>query len=140
MADNMKLTILSPERRLVAELKVDSVTLPGSEGQIQILAGHAAMIGTLHTGVLSYLPSGGGKEGVAVVSTGFFEIKDDTIVVMAETIETREEIDVERARRAQQRAEAALQEADLDEDKFRKHQLKLQRALIRQQTAAKSLH
>ena len=56
---------------------------------------------------------------------------------MAETIELRKEIDVERAKRAQKIAEDILRDAELDEHRFRKYQLKLQRSLIRQQVAAK---
>jgi F-type H+-transporting ATPase subunit epsilon len=132
-AEKLKLTILSPERRLLNRVEVHSVTLPGSEGQIQILAGHAAMV---ETGIFSYIKTSGDGE-VGVVSTGFFELRDDDLTVMAETIELRTEIDVERARSAQRKAEAVLVEAALDEHKFGKYQLKLQRAIIRQQVVAK---
>jgi len=133
--NTLKLNVLSPERRLVESMLVDFVTLPGSEGQIQILPGHAAMIGTLNTGVLTYQAHG--QEPVyAVVSTGFFEVKSDEITLMAETIELKKEIDLQRAKNAQQKAETALLDAALDEARFRKYQLKLQRALIRQQVAS----
>ena len=135
MNNTLKLNVLSPERRLVESMLVDFVTLPGSEGQIQILPGHAAMIGTLNTGVLTYQAHG--QEPVyAVVSTGFFEVKSDEITLMAETIELKKEIDLQRAKNAQQKAETALLDAALDEARFRKYQLKLQRALIRQQVAS----
>jgi F-type H+-transporting ATPase subunit epsilon len=127
----LSLSILTPERRLVEKLSIDEVTLPGSEGQIQILPGHAAMIGTLETGVFSYL--GSGKSAVGVISSGFFEVKDDEVSVMAETLELKSEIDVSRAKKAEQLAQDALNGASLDEHQFKKYQLKLQRALIRQQ-------
>jgi F-type H+-transporting ATPase subunit epsilon len=130
-----KLSILSPERRLVQGEEVDEVTLPGSEGQIQLLPGHAAMIGALETGPFNYQVAG--KEIVfGVISTGFFEVKNDEIFVTAETLELKNEIDVDRAKKAQQEAEDCLKDADLDEHKFKKYQLKLQRSLIRQQVAA----
>jgi F-type H+-transporting ATPase subunit epsilon len=132
----LKLTILSPERRLLEKVEVDSVTLPGSEGQIQILPGHVPMVGTLETGVFGFQPSrGGGSTGF--VSTGFFEVKDDNVAVMAETLELQGEIDVERARRAQRGAETALREANLDPHAFKKYQLKLQRSIVRQQLVGK---
>ena len=139
MSETLKLTLLSPERRLLEALEVDSVTLPGSEGQIQILPGHAAMIGTLSTGELSYQPKGQSEE-LGVVSTGFFEVSGSEVSVMAETLERRGEIDVARAKTAQAKAEQALLAADLDEHKFRKYELKLQRAIVRQQVAAKGVH
>lgn len=114
---------------------MDSVTLPGSEGQIEILEGHAPTVGTLDTGVFSYHVSGAAHSGV--ISSGFFEICDNNVTVLAETLELRGEIDVERARRAQKLAEDNLKAADLDPHHFGKYQLKLQRSLIRQQVAGK---
>ena len=138
MSANLKLSILTPERRLVEGLPVDDVTLTGSEGQIQILPGHAPMIGTLSTGVFTYHVEG--KDPVqGVISTGFFEVKDDQLSVMAETLELKGEISLERARKAQQLAEDTLKAADLDEHQFKKYQLKLQRSLIRQQIVGHDL-
>lgn len=137
MSAMLKLSILSPERRLVEGAEVDELTLPGSEGQIQILPGHAAMIGTLQTGLFSYHKTG--KDPVVgAISTGFFEVKDDEVQLLVETLELKGEIDLDRARKAQQLAEQTLKEADLDEHQFKKYQLKLQRAVIRQQVAGHS--
>lgn len=128
----MKMSILSPERQLLSAVDhVEEVTLPGSEGQIQILPGHAPMIGMLQTGVFNYQISGEPKV-FGVISTGFFEVKEDEIQVLAETLELKGEIDINRAKKAQQLAEQTLKEAELDERQFRKYQLKLQRSLIRQ--------
>ncbi|HCM40738.1 MAG: ATP synthase F1 subunit epsilon [Bdellovibrionales bacterium GWB1_52_6] len=128
---SLKLTILSPERRLLENVSAESVTLFGSEGQIQIMPGHAPFIGVLETGTFSYRPAGG-QDIVGAISHGFFEVKDDKVVVTAETLELKAEIDVNRAKKAQKLAEDALKAADLDEKKFKKYQLKLQRSLIRQ--------
>jgi F-type H+-transporting ATPase subunit epsilon len=134
VSDELKLNVLSPERRLVESILVEEVTLPGSEGQIQILPGHAPMIGSLRTGVFNYKARG--KSPVyGVISSGFFEVRDDEVYVMAETIELQNEIDIDRAKKAQELAEQTLQAADLDEHSFKKYQLKLQRALIRQNLA-----
>lgn len=134
MSAELKLSILSPERRLVEKLTVDEVTLPGSEGQIQILTGHAPMIGILNTGTFLYKAPQ--KDAVTgVISTGFFEVTEGEVFVIAETLELKGEIDVARAKRAQERAEETLMSADLDEHQFKKYQLKLQRALVRQQLA-----
>jgi F-type H+-transporting ATPase subunit epsilon len=134
---SMKLTILSPERRLVDGLDVETVTLPGSEGQIQVLAGHAPMVSSLETGVFSYkLPNG--QEETGLLTTGFLEVMNDQVIVMAETLELQGEIDVSRAREAQKKAESALLDADMDEHKFRKYQLKLQRSILRQQFGGRS--
>ena len=71
MSSGLKLSILSPERRLLEGVLVEEVTLPGSEGEIQILEGHAAMLGTLETGLFNYRSSG--RDPVqGVISCGFF--------------------------------------------------------------------
>ncbi|MGZ3707475.1 MAG: ATP synthase F1 subunit epsilon [Bdellovibrionota bacterium] len=132
----LKLSILSPERRLLESFVVEELTLPTSEGQIQILPGHANMIGTIDTGLFHY-QGAGGNESTGAFSSGFFEVQGDSVTVMAETIELKTEIDVDRAKRAQKIAEDALKDANLDESQFKKYQLKLQRSLIRQQLAGK---
>lgn len=133
----LKLNVLSPERKLLDGETAEEVTLTGSEGQIQILPGHAPMIGTLETGVFSFrIP--GKSETAGVISSGFFEVRDDVVTITAETLELVSEIDVARAKKAQQVSEDALKAADLDVHAFKKYQLKLQRSLIRQQAAGKS--
>ena len=132
MSEKLKLSILSPERRLVEGVPVEKICLTGSEGQIEILEGHAPMMGTLDTGIFSY-EAGDRSPVYGFISSGFFQVKDNDVCVMAETLELKSEIDVNRARRAQQLAEETLTGAVLDEDKFKKYQLKLQRSLIRQQ-------
>lgn len=125
------LTMITPERKLIDRETVELVTLFGSEGQIQILPGHVPMIGTLEAGTF-LIRYQDGREEAGVISSGFFEVKGDEVKVAAETLELKKEIDVGRARAAQQKAEAALQAADLDEHRFKKYQLKLQRSVARQ--------
>lgn len=130
----LKLTVLAPERRLLEGVTVQEITLRGSEGEIQILPGHAPMVGTLETGVFNY-KTGSGETCAGMISSGFFEVRDDRVTVIAETLELPGEIDVDRARKAQKLAEETLRQANLDEGEFKKYQLKLERALIRQQFA-----
>jgi F-type H+-transporting ATPase subunit epsilon len=132
----LKLSIFSPERKLLEGEQVEEVTLPGSEGQIQILVGHCPMIGTLETGVLSY-KTRDGRVHYGVVTSGFFEVKNDHASLMCETVEMKGDIDLERAKRAQVKAEQTLRDADLDEHHFKKYQLKLERSVIRQQLAGR---
>ncbi len=115
---------------------MNSVSLTGSEGQIQILPGHAAMVGTLETGPFEVSYADGRKER-GVISTGFFEVREGLVTVLAETAELASEIDVGRAKKAQQKAEAGLSAASLTPENFRKYQLKLQRSMIRQAVGGK---
>ncbi|MGE0614683.1 MAG: ATP synthase F1 subunit epsilon [Bacteriovoracia bacterium] len=137
----LKLSILSPERKLLTEVPVKEVTLTGSEGQIEILPGHAPMVGTFETGLFKSTGADGtGKEELGFISTGFFEVQDDKVTVLAEVLERSQEIDVERAKRAQKKAEDKLRDTSLEMQEFKKYQLKLQRSLIRQQVAGRTLH
>jgi F-type H+-transporting ATPase subunit epsilon len=132
----LKLTVLAPERKLLENFAVEEVTLFSSEGEIQILPGYAPIVGTLETGVFKYVGTDGSK-ATGVISSGFYDVKDDVVNVLAETIELAGEIDVDRAKRAQKLAEDNLKAAELTEQSFKKYQLKLERALIRQQASAR---
>jgi F-type H+-transporting ATPase subunit epsilon len=132
----MQLSILSPEKRIATAIEVASVTLPGSEGQIQVLPEHADMIGTIETGTFAFVPISGAPV-VGVMTSGFFEVRHGAITVAAETCELATEIDAARAKLAQHKAEGALKDPELNPDLFRKYELKLQRAIIRQQVAGK---
>jgi len=132
----LQLSVFAPERMLIREHAVEWVVLTGAEGEIQLLPGHANMIGTLETGSFRYKDLQG-PEVTGFISTGYFEVSQDRVKVMAETLELSREIGIDRAKAAQRKAEEALQRGDLDEDGFRKYQLKLQRSLIRQQVASK---
>jgi F-type H+-transporting ATPase subunit epsilon len=132
------LTILTPERKLPEGTEVEELTLTTSEGMIQILPGHAPMVGTLETGIFTYRTAAGEKVG-GFISTGFFEVKDERVSLMAETIEFQDEINLERAKKAQRVAEETLRQAELDESKFKKYQLKLDRAVTRQEVAGREL-
>lgn len=136
MSQAFKLTILTPERRLAEGVEVEEVTLPGSEGQIQLLPGHAPALGTLETGVFSYKALGNASPVHGVISSGFFNVGDDGVVVTAQTLELGDEIDVVRAKAAQKKAEETLQASHLDDHQFKKYQLKLERAIIRQQVGS----
>lgn len=133
----MNLTILGPEKKIADHVEIKSATLPGVEGQIQILEGHAEMIGSLETGMCSYTDSSG-KTRRGIISTGFFTVKNDELKVLAETFEFSDEINLTRAQIAQKKAEEALKNPALETAQFKKYQLKLQRSLIRQQVAGKN--
>jgi F-type H+-transporting ATPase subunit epsilon len=129
----LTLEVVTPTKRVVAPVKVEFVTLTGAHGELTILPGHARLVSSLETGVLRYEVEGSKEKHAAVLSSGFVEVKNDKVTVLAETLEMAREIDVERAKKAQTKAEERLKDKELDPDSFRKYQLKIQRALIRQQ-------
>lgn len=129
--DSFKLSIFAPERRLTQDEQVNSLTVMTAQGEIQVLPGHADMISALSTGKFVYTPAG--KSPVhGVISSGFVNVESGSVKVIAETLELAHEIDLSRARAAQIKAEQMLNDASLDSSSFRKYQLKLERALIRQ--------
>ena len=101
----IRLEIVTPDRLLLSE-EVDKVTVPGSEGYLGILPGHLPLLTTLGIGVLSY--HRGGHKYEFAVSGGFAEVLGDSVIVMAESVERPDEIDVARAREAKERAEKQL--------------------------------
>jgi F-type H+-transporting ATPase subunit epsilon len=128
LPEAIELIIVTPQRQLLRE-KVASVQLPGANGELGILPGHAPLITELGNGELSYKTSGGEPVVLAVLS-GFAEVLPDRVTVLAETAERPEEIDVERAKEALARAEKRLASTDPDVD-WDRATVALQRALIR---------
>jgi F-type H+-transporting ATPase subunit epsilon len=105
MADRLTLEVATPTRLVLSEL-VDEVVAPGSLGYFGVLPGHAPFLATLGVGELTYRQ--GREERHLAVAGGFAEVRDDKVIVLADTAEFPEEIDVARAERARARAEQRL--------------------------------
>jgi len=102
MADSLDLVVVTPERQLVHQ-QVGEVQLPGKDGYMGILPGHAPLLSELGTGALTYLLAG--RRHALAVHGGFLEVLEDQVRVLADAAERAEEINVERARAAQTRAQ-----------------------------------
>src|SRR5262245_39831195 len=106
MADaQIHLTIVTPERALLDE-SVDEVQVPGAEGYLGVLPGHAPLFSELKVGELGYRK--GSRWFWLAVAWGFVEVLPDEVRVLAQTAERANEIDVERATRAKERAEQRI--------------------------------
>lgn len=92
----LQLVLVSPERILVDE-PVDEVQIPGLDGYLGILPGHAPLLSALKPGVLRYRR--GSEVKVAAVYGGFAEVQPERVRVLADAAEPREEIDIEKARK-----------------------------------------
>ncbi len=135
MAEKMKLEIVTPYSKVLDEM-VDEVTATGKLGEFGVLPGHAPFLTSLNIGELCYK-----KDGVAVcmaLNWGYFEVKEDKIIVLVETAERADDIDLERAKAALGRAEDALKKLNPEDKKFKIYEAALQRALVRMQTASKA--
>lgn len=129
MSDNrISLDIVTPEKN-VYSADVYYFHLPTTSGSIGVYPRHAAIITGLDIGELT-IDDGNGNREVLYIGGGFLEVGGDKAVILAKTAERREEIDVERAERAKQRAEARLASHDESVDVARA-ELALKRAIQR---------
>ena len=124
----LQLEIVTPEKQAYAD-EVDSVVLPGTEGEIGVLPHHAPLVSTLGIGELR-IRKGGVEESFAIVG-GFLQVLPDKVVVMAETADMASEIDVEKAQQARAEAERALQEGYHEGADLAAARAALQQALLR---------
>jgi F-type H+-transporting ATPase subunit epsilon len=100
------LEIVTPER-LAYSGEVDSVQVPGSEGEMGILPHHAPLVSMLGIGELVIRTAG--TEELFAIAGGFVQVRPDKVVVMAETADVASEIDLERAQEARREAERAIE-------------------------------
>ena len=119
------------QERTVFSQQVASVSLPGTEGRMGILPNHSALLTTLAFGEISVRHPDGEEEHFAI-GGGYAEVQPDKVVVLADSAEQAEEIDIERAERARERAEQAMKEGVTDDpDRYAQIQASLMRAQIR---------
>jgi F-type H+-transporting ATPase subunit epsilon len=133
MEDKIRLEVVTPYG-LVFSDDVDEVIAPGSEGEFGVLPNHASMFTTLKVGILVYRK--GGQTGYLFVNWGHAEVGHDKVLILADSAEKAEDIDVERAIAAKKRAEERLKQAE----KFDQARAtaSLERAVIRTQVAEKA--
>jgi len=132
MENKLKLDIVTPYGLILSE-EVDEVVCAGSEGEFGVLPGHVPFFTTLKIGMLTY------KKGTSAkyifVNWGYAEVGPDKVLILADSAEKSEDIDVERAKSAMKRAEERLKKAeDID---FARAESALERATFRTQVAAK---
>jgi len=135
LPDSIQLVVVTPERQMLRE-SVAEVELPGADGYLGILPGHAALMTELGIGELSYREAGSGESTALAVISGFAEVLGDRVTVLAETAERAAEINLARAERALKRAEERISSGDPNIDLDRAT-IALRRALIRIQVARK---
>jgi len=136
LPEAIELIVVTPERQLLRERAVE-VQLPGADGYLGVLPGHAPLMTEIGIGELSYHDVAGKESAHLALVRGFAEVLPDRVTVLAETAERAEEIDLARAEAARARAEKRLASGDTNID-WDRASVALQRALIRIQVATKS--
>jgi len=113
----------------VYESDVEMVSTKAQSGELGILPGHIPMVAPLKIGAVR-LKNGGQTDFVAV-SGGFIEVRPDNVSILAQSAEKADDIDVERAKKAKERAEQRLQDNKRENVDFKRAELALQRAINR---------
>jgi F-type H+-transporting ATPase subunit epsilon len=113
MAEVFQLEIVTPEKKVV-DTTAAEIQIPGKNGYLGILPGHAPLITELAVGEITF--RAGADEQRLAVAWGFAEVLPDKVTILAETAERPAEIDVERARKAKARAEERLASGDPNVD------------------------
>jgi F-type H+-transporting ATPase subunit epsilon len=119
------------QERSVFSGEVQYVSLPGSEGRMGILPNHSSMLTTLGFGEV-VVRNKDGREAFFAIGGGFAEVQPDKVVVLADSAEQADEIDIDRAQKARERAEKYMAEGvPEDPERYAQIRASLQRAQIR---------
>lgn len=131
------LEVVTPSGPVVSD-EVEIVTAPGYGGEFGVLANHAPFLSTIKTGTLSYKKDK--QNRFLMVSGGFAEVSNNKITFLVESAEYGQEIDVDRAMRAKERAEKRIAQATQKAEKLNRARAEaaLQRALARIRTAERA--
>jgi len=120
--------------RTVFEGDVDMIIAPGVAGQLGILPHHAPLMTALTYGELVLRREGQEDEYIAI-GGGFMEVGPERVTILADSAERAEEIDLERAEAARQRAEAIMAQKRRDDEDFVRAEAALRRSLMRLKVA-----
>lgn len=126
--EKFEIEIVTPEKKFFKG-EVESLNLTTLNGKVQILANHIAYVTGLKPGIIKIVENG--KEKIASLSGGFIQFAENKGVILADAAEWPQEIDVERATQAKERAEKRLQNKKSEDVDIARAQLALSRALSR---------
>ena len=105
-----RLEIITPKKTLFRQ-EVNSTVLPTGKGKIGVLPGHAPLIGTVTPGILK-AGDDSQKEKYAFVDSGFFMVSSDKLTIITRSAELDDQIDIDRAREAKERAQNIIDSKD----------------------------
>jgi F-type H+-transporting ATPase subunit epsilon len=135
LPDKIELEVVTPEKHVLSE-DVQSLEVPGKDGYLGILPGHAPLLSELGVGILTY--NKGGESRSMTVINGFVEVLPNRVIVLAEVAERVEDIDVGRARAALGNAQADLPKSGASEEDWERANARIARATVRLEAAEKS--
>ncbi len=130
----LTLDIVTPERRVLS-VTADEVRAPGAQGGFGVRLDHEPFMTALEAGRLTYVE--GGREHHYAVGGGYFQVADNRVIVLADSAEPAEEIDVERARKAFAEAQDRLLKLTEQDEGYREEAARVRRATARITVAGK---
>lgn len=133
--NKIELQVVTPERHVLSE-DVESVEMPGQDGYLGILPGHAPLLTEMGIGILTYRK--GSESRSLTVMGGYAEVLPNRVIVLADAAERTEEIDKSRAQAALDRAKASMPGANATEADWDAANAAIKRASVRLEAAAKS--
>ncbi|MGC2331475.1 MAG: F0F1 ATP synthase subunit epsilon [Candidatus Acidiferrales bacterium] len=134
LPEAIELQVVTPQRHVLQET-VQAIEMPGKEGYLGILPGHAPLITELGVGILAYRKSG--ETRYVTIVHGYAEVLPDRVIVLAELSERAEEIDAEKARAEHEQAQAQLLKTSTGSPDWQEQKLAVERAVVRAEAAAK---
>lgn len=126
-----RLTIVTPEKSILMDQPMSEILIGGHFGELNILPGHAPLMTPIRASVLRYKLEGESEYTRLAVSAGYLEVDSQGVNVLAETAESKKEIDVDRAKKSLESAQKILDDENFKEDQFLKYQAKVKRAETR---------
>lgn len=123
-----KLSLLTPEKKILLDQDITEITVPAKSGERQILPGHVAMVASLGTGILKYKTAGSDEVYKYVISWGYCEVNSEGVNILAEFVQTKEEIDVDAALAAVSVNQKKLVNEMLSDDEFESALANIQKA------------
>jgi F-type H+-transporting ATPase subunit epsilon len=131
----IELQVVTPQRHVLQET-VQYIEMPGKDGYLGVLPGHAPLLTELGIGILTYQKDG--QSRFLTIAHGYSEVLPDRVIVLAEISEKAEEIDVDRTRAARDRAQSQLSKTPAGDPEWQAVSFALERALVRLQAASKA--
>ena len=123
-----KLTIVTPEKRLLLNQEVEEVTVPAFKGELNILPGHAPMITTLETGVMKWKLKGEARQSTAVISWGYCQVSPEGVNILSDIADLPEDVDVEAKKQLLNDSEKKLANEVLTDEEWASVQRDIARA------------
>jgi F-type H+-transporting ATPase subunit epsilon len=128
VANRIRLEIVTPERKVLS-VEVDEVVAPGDAGLFGVRPGHTPLIAAMQPGELTYQAAG--RKETYAVGGGFVEVAADRVIILAESAERAEEIDLARAQKAQDESTRRLREGKEGDLEREEHAARVRRATVR---------